>query len=300
LVHTLSLEEYLVEKRRLVDKALDDMLPAEHNEPALLHQAMRYSVFAGGKRLRPILAMASAEAVGGDCESVLPLVAAIECVHTYSLIHDDLPAMDDDDLRRGKLTAHRMFGEAIAILAGDALLTLAFQILSSPCSVRLFRPERVLVCMNELAFAAGSERLIAGQVLDMLSEAKQVGLDTIDRIGSNKTAALIRVSMTCGARFGGGSEEQIAILGRFGECLGKAFQIKDDLLDLEGDPEKLGKAVGKDHQRGKATYPRVIGSDRARDTMRSLLDTAAQTIAPFGKQAEILRQIAAYVGQRVS
>lgn len=300
MAHTSRLEEYLAEKRRLVDNALDDMLPAEHNEPVLLHQAMRYSVFAGGKRLRPILAIASAETVGGDSKSVLPLAVAIECIHTYSLIHDDLPAMDDDDLRRGRLTAHRMFGEAIAILAGDALLTFAFGILSSPRSVRLFRPESVLACMHELAFAAGSERLIAGQVLDMLSEAKQVGVDTVDQIGSNKTAALIRVSMTCGARLGGGSADQIAALGQFGELLGKAFQIKDDLLDLEGDPEKLGKAVRKDRQRGKATYPGVIGSECAREAMRSLLDTAAQTIAPFGKRAEILSRIAEYVGERVS
>lgn len=300
VAHTSRLKEYLAEKRRLVDKALDDMLPAEHNDPVLLHQAMRYSVFAGGKRLRPILAIASAEAVGGEGKSVLPLVVAIECIHTYSLIHDDLPAMDDDDLRRGKLTAHKMYGEAIAILAGDALLTFAFGVLSSPRSVRLSRPERVLACMHELAFAAGCERLIAGQVLDVLSEAKQVGLDTVDRIASNKTAALIRASMTCGARLGGGSPEQIATLGQFGEYLGKAFQIKDDLLDLEGDPEKLGKAVRKDRQRGKATYPEVMGSDCAKDTMRSLLDTAAQTVAPLGRQAEILSNIAAYVGERVS
>jgi geranylgeranyl diphosphate synthase type II len=300
VAETVNLQEYLVEKRRLVDKALDDMLPPEHNEPALLHQAMRYSVFAGGKRLRPILALASAEVVGGDLSSVLPLAVAIECVHTYSLIHDDLPAMDDDDLRRGKLTAHKMYGEAVAILAGDALLTLAFGILSSPRSVRLFRPERVLCAIHELAVASGSERLIAGQALDIMSETRQVDLDTVDRIVTNKTAALIRVSLTCGARFGGASEEQVQVLGTFGDCLGKAFQIRDDLLDLEGDPEKLGKAVRKDSQRGKATYPGVVGRDRAKQTMQLLLDKAVRTIAPLGSRAEILSSLAAYVGERVA
>lgn len=300
MADTEKLQKYLIEKRRLVDKALDDMLPPEHNEPALLHQAMRYSVFAGGKRLRPILALASAEAVGGDSNSILPLAVAIECVHTYSLIHDDLPAMDDDDLRRGKLTAHKMYGEAIAILAGDALLTFAFGLLSSPRSVRLFRPERVLAAIHELAVAAGSECLIAGQALDIMSEAKDVDLETVDRIVSNKTAALIRVSLTGGARFGGGSEEQIEILGTFGDCLGKAFQIRDDLLDLEGDPEKLGKAVKKDSQRGKATYPGVVGRDRAKQEMQLLLDKAARTIAPLGGRAEMLSRLAAYVGERVS
>lgn len=241
----VNLEDYLAQKRRIIDKCLDDLLPNEDNEAAMLHTAMRYSIFAGGKRIRPILAMASAEAVGGKAENVLPLAVALECIHTYSLVHDDLPAMDDDDLRRGKPTAHKVFGEAIAILAGDALLTFAFEILSSPGPVRLYRPERLLIAIRDLAVAAGPRNLVAGQALDILSEGEEVGEKIVEFIVRAKTAALIRVSLTTGALLAGGDPRQIEALGRYGEFLGMAFQIRDDLLDLEGDPEKLGKAVKK-------------------------------------------------------
>lgn len=293
-------EKYLADRRRLVNAALDDLLPAEHNEPTILHRAMRYAVFAGGKRLRPILAIAAAETVGGDSGSVLPLAVAIESVHTYSLVHDDLPAMDDDDLRRGKPTAHKVFGEAIAILAGDALLTFAFGLLTSPRTMRMFRLEHVLAVVHELALASGSERLIAGQVLDISSEAKRVDSETVGQIMSLKTAALIRASVTCGARLGGGNEDQIRSLVNYGECLGRAFQIKDDLLDLDGDPAKLGKAVKKDSSRGKATYPRLFGKARAKDMMHELIQEAVRSVAPLGDQARMLGEIAKYVGDRVS
>ena len=200
----VNLEDYLAHKRRIIDQSLDALLPNEDNEAALLHKAMRYSVFAGGKRIRPILAMASAEAVGGKAESVLPLVVALECIHTYSLIHDDLPAMDDDDLRRGKLTVHKVFGEAIAILAGDALLTFAFEVLSSPRSVRLYRPERLLTVIRDLTDAAGPRNLVAGQAVDISSEGAEVGENTVEFIVRTKTAALIRVSLTTGALLAGG------------------------------------------------------------------------------------------------
>ena len=254
----MDLQEYLSSKRALVDKALDEALPAGDNDAAVLHRAMRYSLFAGGKRIRPILAMAAAEAVGGRAERVLPLAVALECIHTYSLIHDDLPAMDDDDVRRGKPALHKAFGEAVAILAGDALLTFAFEVLASAPVARLFPPERLAASISELAVAAGSQNLIAGQVSDILSEGKTVEVETVDRIVRSKTAALIRVSLTAGAMLAGGTRAQIEILGRFGEDLGVAFQLRDDLLDLEGDPEKMGKAVKKDRQRGKATYPNVV------------------------------------------
>jgi len=296
----VSLEEFLLRSRQLVDKALDEMLPGEDNNPVVLHQAMRYSVFAGGKRVRPILAMAAAEVVGGKAETVLPLAVSLECIHTYSLIHDDLPAMDNDDLRRGKPTAHKVFGEAVAILAGDALLTLAFEVLASPEVVRVHRPDRLIAVIGELAVAAGSRSLIAGQVMDIVSEGKPVDTPTVEQIVTDKTAALIRASLRCGARLAGGSREEIQILGHFGEHIGKAFQIRDDLLDLEGDPEKLGKAVRKDEQRGKATYPMLLGRDTARELMLNYIASARDAIQPLGRKADILSSLADYLGRRTN
>lgn len=296
----MNLEECLSRKRDLVDKALDDVLPQEDNEPVILHQAMRYSLFAGGKRIRPILAMVAADAVSSGSPSVLPLAVALECVHTYSLIHDDLPAMDDDDLRRGKLTAHKVFGEAVAILAGDALLTFAFGVLTSPEVRRIYRPERLLSVIGELAAAAGSENLIAGQVTDIMSEGKTPDAETADYIVQRKTGALIRASLTCGALLAGGTREQVGILGQFGKMLGAVFQIKDDLLDLEGDPTKLGKAVKKDQQRGKLTFPMLLGKEKAKEMMQNLLDSALTTIQPLGRKAECLALIAKYVGERMN
>jgi len=299
-VEQVGLEEYLFRSRQLVDKALDDMLPREDNTLVVLHQAMRYSVFAGGKRIRPILAMAAAEVVGGQAETVLPLAVSLECIHTYSLIHDDLPAMDDDDLRRGKPTAHKVFGEAVAILAGDALLTFAFEVLTSPEAIRVHRPDRLMVVIAELAFAAGSRSLIAGQVMDIVSEGKTVDAGTVEKIVRDKTAALIRASLSCGARLAGGTPEEIQILGRFGEHIGKVFQIRDDLLDLEGDAEKLGKAVRKDEQRGKATYPMLLGRDGARELLGDLVASGLQAIEPLGEKADILNSLAEYLGRRTN
>lgn len=296
----LNLQEYLVERRVLVDKALDEMIPGEDNEPAVLHRAMRYSLFAGGKRIRPILALAAGEVVGEAPEVLLPLAAALECVHTYSLIHDDLPAMDNDDLRRGKPTVHKTFGEAVAILAGDALLTLAFDLLSSVHATRVYRADRLLCAVRELAKAAGSHHLVAGQVVDMLSEGKTVDRETIDYIVRNKTGALIRASLTCGAILGGGSNEEIHLLGRFGEKLGAVFQIRDDLLDLEGDPASLGKNVNKDRQRGKATYPALVGKERAKEMMRCLVDSAIETIHPLRDKVEPLLALGRYVVERTN
>jgi geranylgeranyl diphosphate synthase, type II len=296
----VNLEEWLSQQRDLVDKSLDDMLPGEDNEPVILHRAMRYSVFAGGKRIRPILAIVAADAVNGGNPGVMPLAVALECIHTYSLIHDDLPAMDDDDLRRGKPTAHKVFGEAVAILAGDALLTFAFGILTSPGVRRIYRPEWLLDVVGELAAASGNENLIAGQVTDIMSEGKTPDAKTVDYIVRGKTGALIRASLTSGAMLAGGSREQMGILGQFGEKLGAVFQIKDDLLDLEGDPTKLGKAVKKDQQRGKLTYPMLLGKEKAREMMQDLLDSALTTIQPLGCNAERLAQIAKYVGERMN
>jgi len=296
----LNLENYLADLRDLVDRALDEALPPAASESALLHQAMRYSVLAGGKRIRPILALTAAEAVGEDPVSVLPLAVALECIHTYSLIHDDLPAMDDDDFRRGKPTSHKVFGEAVAILAGDALLALAFEVLSSPHAIRTYRPDRLLSVIGDLAYAAGSRRLVAGQVLDLTSQGSHVEAHVIEEIMRNKTGALIQVSLTSGATLAGGSHEQIEIMGRFGECLGAIFQIRDDLLDWEGDPGRLGKAVQKDRSHGKATYPNLVGEERTREILKERVESALAMIRPLGAGAEKLGSIGRYIGERLS
>ncbi len=296
----MELEDYLAARRRLVENALDEMLPPASSQPSILHEAMRYSVFAGGKRIRPILAMAAAESVGGAAEDVLPLAVGLECIHTYSLIHDDLPTMDDDDTRRGKASAHKAFGEAIAILAGDALLAFAFEVLARPAAVRAYRPERLLAAVRALAEAAGSQKLVAGQVLDLASEGKTVGAETVEYILRTKTGALIRASITSGATLAGATREQVEMLGRFGEDLGAVFQIKDDLLDLEGDPQKVGKAVGKDRDRGKATYPRLIGAEKSKVMMQELVGSGLEAIRPLGRKAQPLCLIANYVADRVS
>jgi geranylgeranyl diphosphate synthase type II len=295
-----TLEQFLSRSRQLVENALDDLLPPEDNEPVVLHQAMRYSVFAGGKRIRPVLVMAAAQAVGNDAGSVLPLAVSLECIHTYSLVHDDLPAMDNDDMRRGKPTLHKVFGDAVAILAGDALLTFAFSLLTSPAVTRVYRADRLLAAIHDLATAAGSTNLIAGQVMDIMSEGKAVDSEIVNNIMKSKTGALIRASLTCGARLAGGDLREIRLLGQYGECLGQVFQIRDDLLDLEGDPEKLGKAVKKDQQRGKATYPRLFGEEKTRALMRDLMDAAVETIKPLGDKADLLSGLVRYVGQRIS
>jgi geranylgeranyl diphosphate synthase type II len=296
----MNLSEYLSCRRELVDKALDELLPSEVDEPVILHKAMRYSLFAGGKRVRPVLAMAAAEAVGGTAEDALPLAVALECIHTYSLIHDDLPAMDDDDLRRGKPTLHKAYGEAVAILAGDALLPFAFSALSSPAVQRVQQPETLLAVIYELAMASGSRHLVAGQVVDITSEGKDVDEDAVRYIVRGKTGALIKAALTGGARLARASEKEVAILRRFGEDLGMVFQVRDDLLDLEGDPAVLGKAVRKDQLRGKATYPNLLGKEQAEAMVRRLVKSALETIEPLGPKAEPLAAIGKYLGDRES
>lgn len=296
----MELRRYLAQKRQLVDNALNELIPGADTKPEPLHEAMRYSLFAGGKRVRPILAMAAADAVGGRGEDVLPLGVALECIHTYSLIHDDLPAMDDDDLRRGKPTAHKAFGEAMAILAGDALLTLAFEIMTRAETARIYRSDRLIRAVSEMAEAAGSQRLVAGQAMDILLEGSEPDRETVEYIMRNKTGALIRASIVCGTLLGGGSDKDINALGSFGRQLGMLFQIKDDLLDLEGDPTTLGKAVNKDSARGKATFPALFGMDKAVELMRETLDSALQEIGAFGEKGAPLAEIARYITERTS
>jgi len=296
----MDLKNYFEERLSRVDRLLDACLPKEDTLPASLHKAMRYSVFAGGKRIRPMLMIAACEAVGGDVAKVLPAACAMEMVHAYSLIHDDLPAMDDDDFRRGRPTNHKVFGEANAILAGDALLTEAFILLSNPESNRGVSAETLLRVIHLIGRCAGSLGMVAGQVVDMESEGTEVDLPTLEYIHTHKTGALILASIQTGALLGGGSEDALAALTRYGEASGLAFQLADDILDVVGDREVLGKDVGNDEARGKATYVALLGLEGARLRASELRDLAVAALAPLGERAEPLRRIAHYIVDRSS
>ena len=297
----MELIDYLRSQCARIDAALDRFLPKETDLPHSLHKAMRYSVFAGGKRVRPILMLAACDAVGGNSERALPAACAMEMIHTYSLIHDDLPAMDDDDFRRGNPTNHKVFGEAVAILAGDALLTEAFRLISAPCSVKELDPRALLEVIHEIATCAGSHGMVGGQVVDMESEGKHdMDLPTVQYIHTHKTGALIKASVVCGALLGGGDGSKLAAITRYGEAAGLAFQIADDILDIEGTTEEIGKDAGSDVSRGKATYPAVMGLSAARGEAQAMMDEAMKALELFGAEADPLRDIARYIVQRKS
>jgi geranylgeranyl diphosphate synthase type II len=290
-----DLNTFLEEARRLVDAALEAHLPAESSEPRTLHRAMRYSVFAGGKRVRPALVLAASDLHHGDRQSVLPAACAMEMVHTYSLIHDDLPAMDDDDLRRGRPSCHRAFGEATAILAGDALLTHAFLLLAGQPAAE---PRALLQVISTLAEAAGTGGMIGGQMADLESEGHEVTLATVERIHLLKTAALIAASLSLGAILAGAAEEDLRRMQRFGRRIGLLFQITDDILDRTGDSRRLGKTAGKDEAQGKATYPAAAGMDEAHARARQLAREASADLAPYGQRAGVLLQFTDYLLRR--
>lgn len=294
----MDLKAYLKAHQARVDAALDIYLPADDTLPGSLHKAMRYSVFAGGKRIRPILMMAACEAVGGDVERVLPAACAMEMIHTYSLIHDDLPAMDDDDFRRGRPTCHKVFGEALAILAGDGLLTEAFILLSRLGEKGEVAPEIARRATHVIARAAGSMGMVGGQVVDMDSEGKQIDLATLEYIHTRKTGALIRASVEVGGMLGGADEGALDGLTRYAQAAGLSFQVADDILDIVGDQELLGKDIGSDQARGKATYPALLGLDAARERARELRDVALNSLAALDERADALRQIAHYIVDR--
>jgi geranylgeranyl diphosphate synthase type II len=294
----LNLETYISERVTQIDSALDHYLPTAERLPASLHQAMRYSVFAGGKRIRPLLMIAACEAVGGSIKSVLPAACAMEMIHTYSLIHDDLPAMDDDDYRRGRLTNHKVFGEATAILAGDALLTQAFILLAGVVPDSGSSTADHLRVLQIIATAAGSLGMVGGQVVDMESETKPVELPVIEYIHTHKTGALILASLQTGAILGGADNQALAAMTRYGECAGLAFQIADDILDIVGDQSLLGKDVGSDVHRGKATYPALIGLVESRRRAEELRDMAIDALAPLGREAEPLRSLVSFIVDR--
>ena len=295
----MDLKLYLKEQCARIDEALDRFLPKESDLPHTVHKAMRYSVFAGGKRVRPILLLAACEAVGGNTRNAVPAACSMEMIHTYSLIHDDLPAMDDDDFRRGNPTNHKVFGEAIAILAGDALLTEAFKLVSDPGFADGCDPSALLAVIHEIATCAGSAGMVGGQVIDMESEGRlDIDLPTVQYIHTHKTGALIKASVVSGALLGGASGQKLAAITRYGEAAGLAFQIADDILDIEGTTEEIGKDAGSDQARGKATYPAVIGLAAAKEEAREMMDEALRSLDIFGAEADPLREIARYIVQR--
>ena len=287
-----DLKQYLEARRLMVEEALEVALPKQDGPESRVVEAMRYSLFAGGKRLRPILCLAASEAVGGEVQAAMPAGCALEMIHTYSLIHDDLPAMDDDDLRRGKPTNHKVYGEAIAILAGDGLLTEAFVLLSDSNSLL---PERAVQVIGVIAEAASYRGMVGGQVVDMLSQNKGADLETVQQMHSRKTAALIAAAAESGALAGKGSEVQDAALARYGRAIGLAFQIADDILDIEGDAELLGKTTGADEARGKVTYPATVGLERSRQAANEMVTDALVALEGFDDRANPLRSLAHYI-----
>ena len=288
----MILKDYLTERSALVDRALAAFLPQATVKPATLHKAMRYSLFAGGKRLRPVLCLAAAEACGGALEPALPAACAVECIHTYSLIHDDLPCMDDDDLRRGRPTSHKVFGEGIAVLAGDALLTVAFEILTAARGTARYP---VSTLLRELAQAAGSRQLIAGQVADLEGEGKKLSLRELRFIHEAKTAALLTASIRLGGMSANATPARLDALTAFGRNLGLAFQVIDDILDVTQTSEKLGKSAGKDVAAQKATYPALLGLAKSRKEARRLTAASLAALKPFGKKGDTLRAIGEYL-----
>lgn len=290
-----DLQGYFTGHAAEIDRALGRYLPNAGVKPKTLHRAMRYSIFAGGKRIRPIICLAAAEACGGRTGAAIPLACALECIHTYSLIHDDLPAMDDDDYRRGKLTNHKVFGEGIAILAGDALLTQAFEI-AAHCDSTPRYPHQII--FQELTHAAGSLQLIAGQVADLEGQSREISKDQLKYIHERKTSALL----CCAARLGGMSANctplQLDALTRFGYNVGLAFQIIDDILDVTQTSEQLGKTAGKDAAAQKATYPAVVGLEQSQRIARRLTQRAFASLDAFGGKAAALEALAGYLLQR--
>ncbi len=288
----MDFKSYLAAQTALVDRALDRFLPKAKTKPSTLHVAMRYSLFAGGKRLRPALALATAEACGGATAAALPHAAAVECIHTYSLIHDDLPCMDDDDLRRGRPTNHKVYGEGVAVLAGDALLTVAFEILAEAQPTARYP---IAALIGELAHAAGSRWLIGGQVADLEGEGRALSGDDLKYIHRCKTAALLTTSVRLGAMSANATPKELAAVTDFGQSLGLAFQVIDDILDVTQTTEKLGKTAGKDVKATKATYPAIMGMEKSRSEAHRLTKRAHSALKPLGSKAGRLREFADYL-----
>jgi len=293
----MKLEEYLRKLRKEIDEALDMFFPSLETEPKILHKAMRYSLFAGGKRIRPILCLTVSEGFGVEKSRVMPAACALETLHTYSLVHDDLPAMDNDDLRRGKPTNHKVFGEAVAILVGDALLTLSFDLMSGLFS-RGIPPNLALKAINVLARAAGSLGMVGGQTLDIESEKRKVTLAQLKRIHAMKTGALLRTSLEIGAILGGATASCLAKISRFGRKIGLLFQIVDDILDWEGDVTNLGKQPGSDRKKGKATYPNILGMKAAKKLALEAKNQALEILESISPSIPYLAEITEFIYNR--
>ncbi len=292
-----QLESYLKERAALVERALESAVAESRGPAGRLLEAMRYSLLDGGKRLRPILALASCEAVGGADARAMAFACAVEMIHTYSLIHDDLPCMDDDDLRRGRPANHKVYGEALATLAGDALLTDAFAVLAqSPLAV--LAPGLVVETVAELAQAAGSGGMVAGQVIDLLGEGRVLSREELESLHGKKTGALFSAAVRGGARLGGATPAQMEPLTAYAHALGLCFQVVDDLLDVEASTEQMGKRTHKDEAHGKNTYPGILGLERSRELARELARRAIEALSSFDRRAEPLRVIAAFVVER--
>jgi geranylgeranyl diphosphate synthase type II len=292
---TVELKRYLIARQKEVDRALERFLPKASTKPSTIHKAMRYSLFAGGKRLRPILCLAAAGACGGPTKRALPLACALECIHTYSLIHDDLPSMDNDDFRRGRPTCHKVFGDGIAVLAGDALLTIAFEIATQVETRPRYNMRTIL---REIAVAAGSRKLIAGQVADLEAEGKPIDRTQLRYIHENKTAALLTTSVRLGAMSANAQPKQLQAISDFGYALGLAFQVIDDILDVTQTSEKLGKSAGKDAAAQKATYPSVLGLEKSRVEASRLTRQAHAALESLGERAALLHALANYLLER--
>lgn len=297
------LDVYLKEQKKLIDECLEQHLPGEENYPPVIFQAMRYSLFAGGKRIRPVLCLAAMEALGAAKSlqlAALPVACALEIIHTYSLIHDDLPAMDNDDCRRGKPTSHKVFGEDIAILAGDALLTEAFCLMSGRELRKDFPPERILAVIHETAAAAGCFGMIGGQAADVQSTGMSVDVDTLYYIHTRKTGALIMASIKAGALLAGAGKEQLASLSEYGRNLGLMFQIVDDILNVEGDMSATGKSTGSDASKGKVTFPSVFGLEMSRKKAADLMEQSLASLSGFDDRAAPLRMLVKHIMERRS
>ncbi len=294
----MDIKSYLEESKKLVDSCLERLLPGEDQAPSTIHKAMRHSVFAGGKRVRPILVLASGQSLDGDREVLLHLGAAIEMMHTYSLIHDDLPALDNDDLRRGHPTCHKVFGEAMAILAGDALMTRCYQTLATLPRIE----DRVKIrIISEIAAATGTvDGMIGGQVVDLESEGKPIDAKILEYIHHSKTGALLAACVRCGALAAGGGPAQLKMLSEFGSVIGLVFQIVDDILDVTSSSETLGKTAGKDEKAMKATYPALYGIEASRRKAKELMAVALKSIESLGGQADALRSLAQFIVSRTA
>jgi geranylgeranyl diphosphate synthase, type II len=290
-----DLENFLASRTAAVNKALDRFLPPAHARPSTIHKAMRYSLFAGGKRMRPALCLAAAAACGGDEAQAMPLACAVECIHTYSLVHDDLPAMDNDDYRRGKLTNHKVFGEGIAVLAGDALLTQAFEVAAQADSWPRYSHQTLIL---ELARAAGSLQLIAGQVADLEAEGRSIPAPHLRYIHERKTSALLCCAVRLGGMSANCTPRQLEALTKFGYHVGLAFQVIDDILDVTQTSEKLGKTAGKDTQAQKATYPSIVGLEKSRKIAQQLTARAFEALQVFQGRARALESLAEFLLKR--